>query len=148
MHLSISPAQEDYLESIFIIQKKRKIARVKDIAAFIRVKAPSVIEAVSSLQKKGLVLHERYGHIELTPRGLQKAKKLYKKHQLLKSFFCEILGIEETQAEEDACRIEHYLSSETVKKMLAFMEFIANTPGDATQWLNDFQHSLNEKDYP
>ena len=80
MAVTISASQEDYLESIYIIQSKKNIVRVKDIAEFINVKAPSVIEALSNLQKKGLVLHERYGHIELTTSGLLKAKKLYEKH--------------------------------------------------------------------
>ena len=139
MTVSISPALEDYLESIFILQKKGKIARVKDMAAFLKVKAPSVIEALANLQKKDLVIHERYGYIQLTSKGMRKATKLYERHVLLKDFFHKVLGIKKDLAEEDACKIEHYLSSQTMKRMLAFIKFIENSPEEKPEWLSRFQ---------
>ena len=137
---SISPAQEDYLESILILQKKGKIARVKDMAALMKVTAPSVIEALANLQKKELVIHERYGYIELTSKGMKKATKLYKRHLLLKKFFHSVLGIKKELAEEDACKIEHYLSQQTMKRMLAFITFIEDSPEEKPEWLSRFQH--------
>ena len=145
MRERISPALEDYLESIFIIQNKGKPARVKDIAALIKVKAPSVIEALSHLQKKDLVIHERYGFIELTPDGLNMAKKLYERHTMLKKFFHQVLGIDKDLAEEDACRIEHYLSPDTLKRILSFIQFIEYSPKKQPEWLKNFQYYLKHK---
>jgi Mn-dependent DtxR family transcriptional regulator len=42
--LTISPSLEDYLESIFVIKQKKQTVRVKDIARYLKVKAPSVVE--------------------------------------------------------------------------------------------------------
>ena len=141
MPKTMSSSMEDYLESIFIIQQKRKVVRVKDIAEFIKVKAPSVIEALSNLEKKELILHERYGYVELTREGTNIAKNIYKKHKMLKKFFHNILGIKEKLAEEDACKIEHYLSPETVTKMLSFIKFVETCPKkEGPQWLKSFYH--------
>lgn len=138
---TISPSMEDYLESIFIIQQKRKVVRVKDIVEFNKVKAPSVIEALSKLQGKGLVFHERYGYIELTRQGSIIAKDVYKKHKMLKKFFHNILGIKEKFAEEDACKIEHYLSQETINRMVSFIKFVETCPKkEGPQWLKSFYH--------
>ncbi|MBN1522140.1 MAG: metal-dependent transcriptional regulator [Candidatus Aureabacteria bacterium] len=139
MTVKITPALEDYLESILIIQERGNVPRVKDIARMINVKAPSVIEALSHLQKKGLVVHERYGYIEMTSKGLKKAKKLYGRHLLLKKFFQDVLGLDKKLAEEDACRIEHYLSQETLNRMLSFINFIEDHPEEKPDWLSDFQ---------
>ena len=135
---SITPALEDYLESILIIKNRGKIPRVKDIARLINVKAPSVNEALSQLQKKGFIVHERYGYIEMTPKGLKKAKKLYKRHNLIKKFFHNILGLEKEIAEIDACRIEHYLSNATLDRMVSFIDFIEGK-SIKPDWLYNFQ---------
>ncbi|MEW6534315.1 MAG: metal-dependent transcriptional regulator [Candidatus Auribacterota bacterium] len=134
----ISPALENYLESILIIQNKKGLVRVTDLAQFTDVKAPSVIEAVSNLKKKGLVIHERYGHIELTGKGLSIARKLYAKHTMLKKFFHEVLGLDEDKAEADACTVEHYLSKEALHTMLMFTEFVHTPESNASDLLQKF----------
>ena len=118
----ITAALEDYLEAILIIEKNRKVVRVKDLAGFMNVKAPSVNEALENLKKRGFIDHERYGHVELTAIGLSLAQKIYKRHNALKKFFHEILGVCENIAEEDACKVEHYLSKETIERILEFIE--------------------------
>ncbi|MCD6219862.1 metal-dependent transcriptional regulator, partial [Candidatus Calescamantes bacterium] len=56
--LTISPSLEDYLEGIFILKQKKKIVRVKDLARYLKVKAPSVIDALKKLKEKNLIVHE------------------------------------------------------------------------------------------
>lgn len=141
--MDISASLENYLESILIIQNRKGFVRVTDLAHFTNVKAPSVIEAVNNLKKKGLVLHERYKHIELTPKGLQLAKKLYAKHLMLKKFFHGILGVDEAIAEEDACTIEHYLSKESLNKMVLFNEFVRSSQGGFQELFKQFSAFSN-----
>lgn len=121
--MDISPALEDYLESILIIRNKNQVVRVKDIAAFLQVKAPSVSDAVGALKKKGLVQQERYGYIELTETGLKQARKIFSKHTSLTSFFTEILALDNDSAEEEACKIEHFLSKKTLERIKSFGSF-------------------------
>jgi DtxR family transcriptional regulator, Mn-dependent transcriptional regulator len=120
MSNSISPAQEDYLEAILVIGNDKRIVRVKDLAEVMNVKAPSVNEALSNLKKRGLILQEKYSHVELTKEGEKLAELVYKKHETLKNFFHDVLGVDEKTAEDDACKIEHYLSKTTIKRMVEF----------------------------
>jgi DtxR family transcriptional regulator, Mn-dependent transcriptional regulator len=53
----LSHCLEDYLEAIYIINIEKKVVRVKELAEFLKVKTPSVVDAVSKLAKKGLVSH-------------------------------------------------------------------------------------------
>jgi len=120
---SITSSQEDYLEGILLIQKDKKIVRAKDVVEYFGVKGSSVNETLKNLKKRGMIIQEKYGYIELTPRGLRIARNVYRKHTLLTKFIENILGVSAETAEEDACKIEHHLSKETLDNILYFIEF-------------------------
>jgi len=138
MKSSITPAMQDYLEGVLILLKSRKIARVRDLARLLKVKASSVIDALTNLTEKGLVVHERYGRIELTRRGLNMARKLYKRHCTLTSFFTQVIGVGEETAEGDACKIEHYLSRQTMDRIIDFMSYAEKSPEAFQKWLGGY----------
>lgn len=112
---------EDYLEAIYLIIQKKKVARVKDISEQLNVKKPSVINAVKELESRNMVMHEKYGYIELTPLGEKEATKIYERHETLHSFLRDFLHVNDTVAEDDACKMEHVLSKETFDKLKIFM---------------------------
>src|SRR3989338_5055137 len=120
---NITSSQEDYLEAILLIQKDKKIVRAKDVVEYFGVKGSSVNETLKNLKKRGMIIQEKYGYIELTPRGLRIARNVYRKHTLLTKFIENILGVSAKTAEEDACKIEHHLSKETLDNILHFIEF-------------------------
>ena len=47
---SLSHCLEDYLEAVYIINKDKKVVRVKELAEFLNVKTPSVVDAIAKLQ--------------------------------------------------------------------------------------------------
>ena len=69
-HLKLSQSLEDYLEMVHMLRLANGIARVKDIAAALSVKMPSVAKAILELKKLGLVTQEPYSGVELTDRYL------------------------------------------------------------------------------
>jgi len=113
---------EDYLEMIFLLGKMKKAVRVKDLAREFGVTMPSVVSAVRSLADKGLVDHEKYGYLELTEKGEKKAEEIYKKHYLLFRFFHEVLGIDRETSHKDACKVEHFLSRESLEAISGFVK--------------------------
>ena len=119
---NISPSLEDYLEVILELNLKDNAIRVTDLAQKLQVAKSSVNQAVKKLVEMGLLKHEHYGPIELTEHGLVAAEKITHRHQLLKRFFIEILGVDSKTAEEDACHIEHYISSVTMKRLLVYLK--------------------------
>lgn len=117
----ISEALEDYLEAIYTLSLEKSAVRITDIAIHLGLSKPSVNRAVNALMKAGMVEHEPYGDVLLTPSGFEKGKKCYIKHQSITKFFVEILNLEHETAEIEACKIEHSLSSNTVDKMISYM---------------------------
>jgi len=122
--LDISKREEEYLETMYILHKNKGIIRVKDIAKMMRVKPPSVVDALKKLHEKGMVEYEKYDRILLTEKGREVAEETYSKHILLTRFFIDILGIPPEIAERDACQFEHYVSEITVQRIKEFAQFI------------------------
>lgn len=112
---------EDYLESIYNIEMKNGSTRVTDLAEAMNVSKPSVNQALIVLSGMGLILYEKYEPVRLTEQGRQKAGEIRRLHTLLKRFLMQTLGVPEDIAENDACRMEHIISAETVRGIKDFM---------------------------
>ena len=118
----ISPSLEDYVEIIFCLTSEKGIARVKDVAEKKSVSKASVNNALKRLVAEDLIYHENYGYITLTGKGLQLAKKLHKRHGVLKKFLSDILNVGPKIAETDACTIEHHVHKETIDALIKFVD--------------------------
>ncbi|MCM8804366.1 MAG: metal-dependent transcriptional regulator [Candidatus Omnitrophica bacterium] len=117
----LTKSLEDYLEAIKILTDIGKITRVKEISKFLNVKESSVVNALNILKEKGYIKQEKYGYIELTDLGNKEAKKILKKHKIVLRFLTDILRVSEKTAQNDACKIEHVISNETIKKIFEFL---------------------------
>lgn len=115
--IEVSASLEDYLEAIYFLNGKEEGVRVTDIAVELNISKPSVNRAINTLKNQGLVEHEHYGSLKLTEDGLKIAENIASRHLMLKKFLCEVLDVEETKAEQEACLIEHHLSSDTIRKI-------------------------------
>ncbi len=138
---TLSHSAQDYLEAILVLTLERGQARVKEVAEFLGVKKPSVVAAVKGLVKKGLVKHEHYGYLELAPKGMALAQEIYHRHQTLFRFLHRILGIDAQTAEQDACKMEHYISPNTLERLVRFVEFVESFPDKEREpkWLSHFK---------
>ena len=132
---------EDYLEAIANLHEERRVVRVNQISQALGVKMPSVTSALKRLSEQGLVVHEKYGYVELTPEGEKAAKDVEKRHSVLIKFLTEILEVDPETAKKDSCRMEHAISSQTFKKLMKFIEFVENRPThEKPEWLKSFAY--------
>ncbi len=134
----LTPVMEDYLEAIFDLDQDKKVVRVKDIAKRMDVKMPTVSSMLKTLNDRGLVHYEKYEYIELTKTGERVGKEMRRRHGVLNKFLTEILKIDAQSADEEACKMEHALSSTTLDSLVDFMEFIQVCPRAGESWLDHF----------
>jgi DtxR family Mn-dependent transcriptional regulator len=132
---TLTESLEDYLEAIYQLQRESGSVRVKEIADFVGVKMPSVSSALRALKERDLVDHESYGEVSLTPEGRETAEFLCRRHFALSTFLRDILGLDEEQAEREACGIEHALSADTLRRLLMLIDFIERCPRGGEDWL-------------
>lgn len=113
---------EDYLEAVLELEEEHGTVRLTDVAKKIGVTKPSVSRAMKILQHDGYIHQETYGTIELTAKGRLKAAQVYHRHKTLTVFLEDVLGVSPDTAENDACRMEHILSTQTMEKLAAFVD--------------------------
>ncbi len=113
--MKIQESGENYLETILSLERKNGIVRSIDIANELGFSKPSVSRAMSILKKAGYIEQEAYGNIRLTDSGRCRAQAVYDRHVLLTRFFVETLSLDPEIAEQDACRIEHVISPQTIE---------------------------------
>jgi DtxR family transcriptional regulator, Mn-dependent transcriptional regulator len=111
---------EDYLEEIYLQVTHGQIPRVTSIAEKLSVSKPSVNNALKELEKRGLILHQKYGYVQLTEEGRRLSESVLQKHVLIKKLLVTVFRVSEETAETDACRIEHDVSEETFACMTDF----------------------------
>jgi DtxR family Mn-dependent transcriptional regulator len=127
---SLSASMEDYLEAIFNLTGESNVARSKDIARLLGVSRSSVTGALRILKKRGLANYKPYDYVTLTETGRNTAQQVTRKHSILKSFFINLLGVEESVAQRTACKAEHTLGPEIIAKLLCFIEFVTKESED------------------
>jgi DtxR family Mn-dependent transcriptional regulator len=133
---------EDYLEAVFLEGRERRVVRTKDLARRLGVTSPSVNAAVRELGNLGLVHHESYGHIELTPRGRKRAALVYSRHRTLYRLFADILSMPEKTSEASACGMEHHLDTAAVKKLARLLEFLKKKSGASGAFAAELKEAL------
>ena len=110
--MKIQESAENYLESIYMIHKKKGNVRSIDIVNELDLSKPSVSVAMKNLRINNLILVNDEGHITLTDEGRRIAETIYERHTALSKWLMD-LGVSEKTALDDACRIEHDISAES-----------------------------------
>jgi DtxR family Mn-dependent transcriptional regulator len=143
-----SASMEDYLESILMLGEGEGAVRVSQISQALGVKMPSVTSALTKLAREGLVEHQRYGRVQLTPEGEWIARDVFHRHEALRQFLTEILAIDPATAVDDACKMEHAVSPATQEKLAKFVEFVNSPSQEPPRWLKIFHHYLKQAKLP
>ena len=112
--MRIQESGEMYLETILILSKQQQHVRSIDVGEHMGFSKPSVSRAVGLLKTGGYISVDEAGYLTLTELGLELATKIYERHNILTNFLTSI-GVDRETAAQDACRIEHVLSDESLE---------------------------------
>ena len=112
-------SEEMYLETILLLTQSNDRVRSIDVAKELNYSRASVSRAMGLLEERGYIIFEN-NNIKLTENGNKKAHEILERHELITKLLVEI-GVNQSEAEENACRIEHVISSDVlacIKKYL------------------------------
>lgn len=114
--MKIKESGEDYLEAILVLSKRQESVRATDICSYFGYARASVSVVIKNFREEGYVNVDENNYITLTEKGLAIANKMYERHNVIAEIFIS-LGVPEDIARKDACRVEHYISTETFDAM-------------------------------
>lgn len=119
--MKIQESAENYLETILILKNRTGAVRSIDIATELGFSKPSVSVAMKNLRENGYLEMDAEGYISLLDKGMEIAEKMYERHTTLSD--CLIaLGVDPAIATQDACRIEHVISTESFLAIKAHLQ--------------------------
>ena len=119
--MSLQESGEMYLEAIHILSGRGSVVRAIDVGEYMGYSRPSVSRAVGLLKSGGYITIAAGGAITLTESGRAIAEKIYERHRLITQMLVDI-GVNETTAAQDACKMEHDISEESFACLKAFYE--------------------------
>ncbi len=121
--MNINESAENYLETILILSQRLPVVRSVDIASEMNYKKSSISVAMKNLRENGYITVNESGFISLTDKGHEIADMIYERHTFITDWLTS-LGIDETTAAKDACRMEHVISPES---FAAIKQYVANS---------------------
>lgn len=123
-----SSSKEDYLRAIYHLHEEHEHVKSVEVADYLIVSKPSVSEMLKELDKDGFIAYKPYSSIQLTKRGLRCAQNLTARHRIIESFLRDILKIEGKQIHEEAHRLEHAFSDESIARLHKLLGKPKNDP--------------------
>ena len=127
----LSHSVAHYLTTLLDLRASHGYARVSDVARDMNVTKGSVSVQMKHLKEKGFVTEDENSFLCLTPQGETVAREVEYNRVVLIKFLNQVLNIQPDQAETDACKIEHLLSQEASRQILALVELLGSDDPDA-----------------
>ncbi len=115
--MKLNESSENYLKAIYELQNCQQDVRSVDIARMLSYSKASVCVAMKKLMQKKLIEMSSKKEIHLTTLGEKTAAELEKKYTLLKHLLIEVLDVDEQTAAQDACRMEHGISNQSLNRL-------------------------------
>jgi DtxR family Mn-dependent transcriptional regulator len=122
----LSATHEMYLKIVYQLEQSGDPARVGQMAKGLGVHPSTVSAVVRTLDRMGLLTHDRYGVVRLTDVGSRLAECVARRFDVLRKFFVAGLGMSDEEAEVEACETEHVLNAETIGRIDRLVNDLAN----------------------
>ena len=117
MSEEVTAVIEEYLEGIYRLQERSRVARTSEIVELLEVVPGTVTNTVERLEKERYVTHEPYKGVRLTEKGRKIALHVIRRHRLSERLLTDILHVKWSEAHEAACRLEHSITGDLIKKL-------------------------------
>ncbi|MFP4006214.1 MAG: DtxR family transcriptional regulator [Candidatus Hadarchaeia archaeon] len=115
--MNLSESEEEYLESLYKLTRKRERVRVSDLAEDLDLSQPSVVEMLKKLERKDLVKYEKSLGCELTEKGEKIGMGVSRRHRLAERLLTDMLNRDLSQVHDEACKLEHSLEDKTADEI-------------------------------
>ncbi|MFQ5640085.1 MAG: metal-dependent transcriptional regulator [bacterium] len=127
-----------HLMTISFLLEEKGYARVTDVARNLGITRGSVSITLKALKEKGYVREDENKFLGLTEKGRHLSHSIQSMRKILIKFMKDVLQVEAHQAEIDACKIEHLVSTATGEKLLTFLRYLLSEDTEAKSFLKSY----------
>lgn len=132
---ALSAHIEEYLEWIYRLSKEQDEVTTTDLARSLKISPASVTGMLRRLAERGLIHHEKYHGITLSDEGRKVAIATIRRHGLLERLLVDVIGVPWHQVDEEAGRLEHYITPEFERRLMQFLGHPKTCPhGQPIDW--------------
>ena len=124
----VTHSMAHYLMAIRDLLASRGYARATDVAEYLDISRASASVAISGLRTKDLVEEDDRHFLKLTGHGQHLVQTILTNRRLLIRFLRDVLMIEPKVAEDEACKTEHLLSSESGTRLFRLLRYLLADP--------------------
>jgi len=124
----ISPTVEDYLKTIYKLQKQDEKVSTSAIAEKLELSNATVTAMVKRLAEKKLLNHISYHGVVLTDEGRKTALGVIRRHRLVESFLREVLDLPLYKVHAEAEKLEHVISDELLDRIDCILGYPKTDP--------------------
>lgn len=117
MKNKISHQAEEYLETIYRLEKENGSATTMELAKKLKVVPGSITNTIESLERRGFVFHKPYLGVKLTKKGQDIAIGVLRRHRLAERLLTDFLKLDWSQVHEAACKLEHAIPPEVIEPL-------------------------------
>ena len=128
MTVEASQVVEEYAETIYNISMEGDTVIGARLAERFRVAPPTVTETLKRMTRDGLVEMDAKRQVTLTPKGVELAEAVLRRHRLTERFLVEMLGMQWHQVHEEAHRLEHALSPRVEERLATLLGMPSTCP--------------------
>jgi DtxR family Mn-dependent transcriptional regulator len=119
---------QDYLAAIYDLASSGKPVIGARLAKHMAISAPAVTESIQRLVRGGYVKVGRGKELILTGKGRQIAEVMARRHRLLERWLTDKLGLNWTDAHEEAHRLEHAISPRVEDRLAEMLGMPSTCP--------------------
>jgi DtxR family Mn-dependent transcriptional regulator len=119
---------QDYLAAIYDLGAAAKPVISARLAKHMSISAPAVTEAIQRMTRGGYVKVGRGKELTLTPKGREIAEVMARRHRLLERWLTDTLGLDWTDAHEEAHRLEHAISPRVENRLAELLGMPSTCP--------------------
>lgn len=115
--------EENYLKAIYQLNdnSKSSIVTATEIAHWLEVKPPTVLEKLNTLTKKGYITYNKHEGAKLTSSGKEIALNIIRRHRIWETYLYKQLQFSWSEVHEIAEQLEHVDSDKLLDKIYNLM---------------------------
>ncbi|QAY69130.1 metal-dependent transcriptional regulator [Xylanimonas protaetiae] len=139
---------EMYLKTIYELVEEGITPLRARIAERLGHSGPTVSQTVARMERDDLVVVTGDRHLELTDRGLRKARRVMRKHRLAERLLTDVIKLDWEQVHTEACRWEHVMSEDVERRLVTLLDHPHSDPyGNPIPGLSELGDTEREVPY-